>query len=601
MRQATALWLVLLVVAAGVAPGVGAAAAAPATGVVGETTAEPAEIRETGAPLATEPDGPSSTPSASQSASQSDAPDDPDEDVIGWEEGYWHNESIDVDQSDGLSDEELDAYVSRAMARVEYVREREFKEDVPVSVISREEYREQAGNQAAANASYTAWNNQVWEALFLVGEETNVQTELGSTLGASVAGFYAPGDDEIKIITPDPDSPTVDNATLVHELTHAMQDQYHDLSQRKYRGTTQDGSLAADGVVEGEANYVEDKYRMRCASGEWDCVETPAAGGGGSGSGPQPNLGVLVTLLQPYSDGPAYVHSLYERGGWDAVERKMANPPNATEQTIHVTDEAPTPIEFEDNATDGWELYPNLGENGSDTVGEASLYAMAYYQDRQNGLPGVDYRNIANAPGEYDTYNYTTRATKGWANDRVFPYHAGSGNDTQYGYVWVTEWDTTRDAREFQAFYRDVLDAQGAEQQADGSWVVEEGRFADSFLVRQNGTRVTIVNGPDAEAVEAIRPGLAASVEASQERNATTTSETTTDETTTATTTAPVTTTATAANDSDGTTVEGEPVADEGTTGTDSTVPGFGPVVALAALAALVAGAVRFGRSGRSR
>ena len=29
-------------------------------------------------------------------------PDDPESDVLGWENGYWHNETIDVDQSDGL-------------------------------------------------------------------------------------------------------------------------------------------------------------------------------------------------------------------------------------------------------------------------------------------------------------------------------------------------------------------------------------------------------------------------------------------------------------------------------------------------------------------
>jgi len=33
-----------------------------------------------------------------------DPPADPDEDVIGWEDGVWYDESIDVNQSDGLTD-----------------------------------------------------------------------------------------------------------------------------------------------------------------------------------------------------------------------------------------------------------------------------------------------------------------------------------------------------------------------------------------------------------------------------------------------------------------------------------------------------------------
>jgi hypothetical protein len=107
--------------------------------------------------------GTASAPAADASAT---APPDPESDVVGWEAGYWYNESIDVDQSDGLSDAELEAYVARAMARVEHLREKEFQSEVPVSVQSRESFRNRSptgGN--GTNASYDAWNDQVWESL----------------------------------------------------------------------------------------------------------------------------------------------------------------------------------------------------------------------------------------------------------------------------------------------------------------------------------------------------------------------------------------------------------------------------------------------------
>ncbi|MDY6818445.1 MAG: hypothetical protein SVG88_07270, partial [Halobacteriales archaeon] len=66
---------------------------------------------------------------------------DPDTDVIGWEAGYWHNESIAVDQTDGLSDAELDRYIARSMARVEFLRDREFKRSVSVTIQSRTEFQ----------------------------------------------------------------------------------------------------------------------------------------------------------------------------------------------------------------------------------------------------------------------------------------------------------------------------------------------------------------------------------------------------------------------------------------------------------------------------
>ena len=171
MRQPVAVALALLFVLAGVVPG-GAAATTEVATTTGVTTAPASQIL------------------------QQSAPADPPNDTIGWERGYWHNESVDVDQSDGLSDAELEAYVARATARVEYLRDREFTDPVPVEVISRERYR---ARQPANNSSATfnRWNDLVWEALFIVGESTGSERAIGDTLGSSVAGFYSPSDDSI--------------------------------------------------------------------------------------------------------------------------------------------------------------------------------------------------------------------------------------------------------------------------------------------------------------------------------------------------------------------------------------------------------------------
>ena len=424
--------------------------------------------------------------------------DDPPSDRIGWEDGYWHDDPIDVDQSDGLSDREIDALVARSMARVEFVREAEFTESVDVAVISRDDYRERQGN-ASANESFAAWNNQVWEALFVDGEDTDVQDELSGTFGSSVAGFYAPSTGEIRIVTTTPDSPTIDNGTLVHELTHALQDQQGRLSTARPTDATQDADLAANGLIEGEANYVERRYAERCGT-EWDCAAPPASDGGGGGN---PNLGILLTILQPYSDGPVYVNSIREREGWDGVSQAFDSPPVSTEQTIHVTDDEPVPIEYTDRATDGWRTFPDEGQDGSDTVGEASIYVMFWYQARTVGANTIDPRALAQTDSPLDTYNYEAEPSAGWGNDRVFPYRNSAR--AEGGYVWVTEWDTPEDARQFRRAHEAILRAHDAEQR-NGTWVIPEGEYADAFRVTRDGTRVTVVNGPDPAAVEAIRP-----------------------------------------------------------------------------------------------
>jgi hypothetical protein len=476
---------------------------------------------------------------------------DPDGDAIGWEGGYWHDESIDVDQSDGLSDAELDAYVARAMARVEYIRGEEFRSEVPVEVISREQFQEQRSRNTTPNASFDAWNDQVWEALFVIGEDREANEALRSATGETTAGFYAPAADHIRIITDSPGSPTIDNATLVHELVHALQDQTGDLGERITATETQDAGLATDGVVEGEATYIEARYTQRCGA-EWECVGTPSSESGGAGE--PPNLGILLTLLQPYSDGPVYIDWLIEQGGWAAVDEAFDDPPTSTEQIIHLKDEEPIPIEYEDRARNGWETFPNQGVDGSDTVGEASMYVMFWYQARTAGAN----RNIANSvvqtTNQYDTYNYDATPSAGWGNDRVFPYHKGSGENAEYGYVWVTEWDTERDAAQFHNAYRAILDAHDAESQGSNTYVIPDGRFADAFRIDREGTTVTVVNAPTADELNEIRPRSAGGSSGES-------------------------TTASAGGEGD----------DSGSDSTDLEAPGFGPLTAVLALIAAVA------------
>lgn len=415
---------------------------------------------------------------------------------IGKINGYWHNDSINIDQSDGLSDDELDAFVHRKMARVEFIRERKFRSDVPVEVISREEFRKMQ-EENETDETFNRWNNQIWKGLFIVGEDESAQEEIQNVFSGAVAGFYSPAEDQVVIVTEDGDNPVIDGSTLLHELDHAMQDQYHNLSKAKYRGTTQDQDLAIDGIVEGEAVYVERRYEERCESGEWDCVETPDTGS--SSDGPDPNLGIFVTIFHPYSDGPGYAADIVESDGWLGLTERMEAPPNSTAQVIHRTDREPVKIEYEHTAQNGWEPYPNQGDNGADTVGEASIFAMFWYQevfDRSTLTSNVEH--------EYERYNYVSDPSAGWANDKLFPYRRGEDQD---GYVWVTEWTTERDAEQFYQGYLQMLDGQDVEQR-NQYHVIDDGPFRGTYLLTANDTRVTIVHGPSADAVDDIRPNL---------------------------------------------------------------------------------------------
>jgi PGF-CTERM protein len=296
-----------------------------------------------------------------------------------------------------------------------------------------------------------------------------------------------------------------------------MQDQYHDLTRPRYAGTTQDGDLAADGIVEGEAVHIEERYDARCAD-NWSCLDAPSAGGGGGGSA-NLNFGILQTVLQPYADGAFYVEALVEREGWAAVDEAMTEPPASTAEVIHRDPDYETAdIAFEDTATGGWETYPDQGVDGAETAGEASMFVMFWYQSFEYGYPVLDPDATARENVRIHTrpdrqlrtranFNYAHEATAGWAGDELYPYRDGEGDDARDGYVWVTEWQTPADAASFRETYLTMLTAHGdAPYEAGRVYEIADGDFPGAYGVVREGTTVTIVHAPEPAGVLELRP-----------------------------------------------------------------------------------------------
>ncbi len=438
-----------------------------------------------------------SAPAAGPTTAEWAYPDDPPTDRLGWEAGYWYNESIAVNQSDGLDAAEREALVARTMARVERIRGLEFRESVSVEVISRAEYRNRSVFGHERSAEYEAWHEQVWEAPLLVGEDRAVSEEFDALYGGAVAGYYSPSSDQIVIVS-DADEPQIHRATLAHELVHALQDQHFGFAGSRYR----DLGLAHRGLTEGDARYVEILYERRCAAGAnettedgdpgWNCVPRPDRSGGSSGGEPV-NSGLFAYIYQPYADGPAFVHNLRQRGGWEAVNAAYDHRPHSTEQTIHpdrYPDEQVAFVEVPDRTSDGWERFEV--NTPTERLGETGLFVMFWYND----YAGDGYRT---SDDPFSAYNYTAAPADGWAGDRLVPYHKGTGEDAEYGYVWAIRFDSASEADEFARAYRTMLQLRLGARTVDaraGIYRIPDGPFADAFRVDRDGDRVVITNAP---------------------------------------------------------------------------------------------------------
>ncbi|MDF9747595.1 Hvo_1808 family surface protein [Natrinema salsiterrestre] len=429
---------------------------------------------------------------------------------------YSHDDVFEFDTSDGLTEAQLEAVKYRSMARIEVVRGLKYERDVELEVMNRSEYRDQ---RAAGTENASPFRNELWRGAFVVDGETDVDRAFDDLYGDSVQGYYV--NDRIVIITDDTENIRINRRTLVHELTHALQDQHFGIARES---ETIDGLRAENGLLEGEAAYVPTRYDRRCGD-DWQCLpDRHFATASGEALAERPfNVGLFLSIYVPYAEGPTFVADLHDRGGWDAIDRAHANPPRSTTQLIHpdrYPDTEPVAVDIPDRSSDEWQpITDNTGDSdgtdgepGTETIGEATLFATLWAN-------GVIERPLTEGAAEYSQYNYSHPATAGWAGDSVQVYRHVNDSD-RTGHVWRLSWESPADATAFADAYRRLLTNRGAdsvETAGDGIYRVPDGDpFAGAYRVSVTDEAVEIVGAPtvdDLEGVHATESGVKRSLE----------------------------------------------------------------------------------------
>ncbi|MEY7850383.1 Hvo_1808 family surface protein [Natrarchaeobius sp. A-rgal3] len=411
---------------------------------------------------------------------------------------YAHDDSFAFDERDALTGAQLEAVTYRAMARIEVIRGLKFERSVEVDVIDRAEYRADRGEPTEASA----FENELWRGTFLVDGETDANEAFDAIYADAVEGYYT--NDRIVIVVDDPEEIRVDRRVLVHELTHALQDQQFGIATD---GETIDAQRAETGLIEGEAEYVPDRYDERCGV-VWQCLPDvlPAPADGEELEERPFEAGLFLSIYAPYAEGTSFVASLHETGGWEAVDRVHDEPPASTAQLIHpdrYPDDRPRDVPVTDRSSDEWEPITDDGEAKTETVGEATLFAALWAND-------VVDRPLEEGSGEFSAYNYSYPATEGWAGDTFAVYRAVDDPD-HTGYVWALAWERDENAAAFADAYRTLLENRGAEPleatdpaggKADvaleDTYVIPDGEaFAGAYRVNVAGDTVEIVGAPE--------------------------------------------------------------------------------------------------------
>ncbi len=162
------------------------------------------------------------------------------------------------------------------------------------------------------------------------------QLEVDLNSGQAI-GFYDAESKKLYLLSESGGVGALQRLTYSHEYTHALQDHQFDLSKLETEAAGQsDRSLARIALVEGDASLAMTQWAQAHMS-IIDLLAVSLSEESGAQSAQLDAAPAILRedLLFPYADGLTFVKSVYARGGWAAVNKMYANPPDSTSQILH--------------------------------------------------------------------------------------------------------------------------------------------------------------------------------------------------------------------------------------------------------------------------
>jgi hypothetical protein len=296
-----------------------------------------------------------------------------------------------------------------------------------------------------------------------------------NALGEQLGGYYDPTTETFFVLEGLPEA--VAPLVIVHELTHALEDQHYDLDGRLATALENDDRLfALSALHEGSAMLVMTAWSIEAVARDEISQVDLASLGSLSGAGQA--FEALPELLKRQFIGPYVLGTIFlvrgdlERvaGPYPGADAKLAfaEPPLSSEQVLHpekywdqdLRDEPAAEVDspFRNislGAVGGrwaaWEV------EGAGVLGELGLAVLA---EPDAGPPAG---SLAWMAGQ----GWTNEAASGWDGDRWELWRRG----TERSVILLTVWDSAADAKQF---------ASALARTSNGRlrWLTEKGRVA---------------------------------------------------------------------------------------------------------------------------
>jgi hypothetical protein len=285
-----------------------------------------------------------------------------------------------------------------------------------------------------------AANERILKALGLLPADASLTDLYISLLSSQVAGLYSPDDKKLYVVSKSGGLGATEKVTFSHEFTHALQDQNFDIGSLRLDEIGQgDRSFARLSLVEGDATLVMSQWEIQNLT-QAELGEILSA------AGDDESLKILLamppilreSLLFPYTMGLGFVQGMQGQGGWDAVNKAFAQPPDSTEQILHpdkyFAHEAPVPVAFPKTLASGLGAGWKVGLE--DSFGE---FQMQIWLKQNTTVPAAT----------------AIDAAAGWGGDRIAVLNGPNGT---WAVVFKTAWDTNGDAAAFETVATPIVE-----------------------------------------------------------------------------------------------------------------------------------------------
>jgi hypothetical protein len=311
-----------------------------------------------------------------------------------------------------------------------------------------------------------------------------------------IAGFYDPETKEMYVVSGSNFS-GIERMTYAHEYTHVLQDQNYDLMNGLKRNPDycEDHSeycAAVDALAEGDATLTEQLWLLQNSTTEdKQDIQDFYANYTSPVYDSAPEF-LKQDFLYPYQNGMDFVSSLFQKGGWQAVDDAYRNPPVSTAQILHpelYPAVAPLPVDLPDLAQAlgaGWE------ETDRDVIGEWYTYLVL--------SAGIDPATRLDDQAAAD-------AAAGWAGDAYSV--VWNPERQQQVVVWASQWNDAAETSQFWQALQDWAQTRwGSPASQSAQSLTWQTADAGQVLLRQKDNQVWLLISPDAAAASTLQQVL---------------------------------------------------------------------------------------------